>query len=232
MNGVPTGFTHDLSPWGMFLQADMIVKAVMVMLAVAAAYVWLAALAKRIEIARERRLVRNALAALSECDLAKLPAARVPAALAREAFDEIRRLPAGGDGEAAKARIALRLQRVEAQAAREIGAGLGLIATVGAIGPFVGLLGTVWGIMNAFVGIAKTQTTNLAVVAPGIAEALLATAIGLVAAIPAVVFYNLLTRSIGGYKATLADAAALVMLSASRTIDARGPSQHARKEAA
>ena len=71
---------------------------------------------------------------------------------------------------------------------------MGLLATIGATSPFVGLFGTVWGIMNSFIGISKSQTTNLAVVAPGIAEALLATAIGLVAAIPAVIIYNHFAR--------------------------------------
>ena len=77
---------------------------------------------------------------------------------------------------------------------RRIARGTGVLATIGATAPFVGLFGTVWGIMNAFIGISEAQTTNLAVVAPGIAEALLATAIGLVAAIPAVVIYNHLAR--------------------------------------
>jgi biopolymer transport protein ExbB len=235
MNGVASGLSHDLSPWGMFLQADIIVKAVMVILALATLLVWVAALAKRLEIAREKRAVVAAMAGVARTTFAPtdaLPQQRVPGALVREAADEIARLPRGGDGEAAKARIALRLQRVETQAAREIGNGLGLLATVGAIGPFVGLFGTVWGIMNAFVGIAKTQTTNLAVVAPGIAEALMATAIGLVAAIPAVVFYNMLTRSIAGYKAALADTSALVMLGASRAIDDRALPRLSHKEAA
>ena len=77
--------------------------------------------------------------------------------------------------------------------------GMGLLATIAATSPFVGLFGTVWGIMNAFIGISKSQTTNLAVVAPGIAEALLATAIGLVAAIPAVIIYNHFSRVTKGY---------------------------------
>lgn len=227
MNGTIGNLPHDLNAWNMFLQADIIVKAVMVTLALAAIFVWLAALAKRLEILREKRAILRALPALADLRLQGIAAnqARVPAALIREAQDEVERLVPGMDGEAAKARIALRLQRVEAGAAREISSGLGLIATVGSIGPFVGLFGTVWGIMNSFVGIAKTQTTNLAVVAPGIAEALLATAIGLVAAIPAVALYNMLTRAIGGYKASLADASALVMLAASRIIDKQPATQ-------
>ena len=111
-----------------------------------------------------------------------------------------------------KERVLLRLERVEAAAARRIGIGTGLLATIGATAPFVGLFGTVWGIMNAFIGISEAHTTNLAVVAPGIAEALLATALGLVAAIPAVVIYNHLARRISGYRALLGDAAAQIVL--------------------
>jgi biopolymer transport protein ExbB len=97
--------------------------------------------------------------------------------------------------------------------------GLTVLASIASTAPFVGLFGTVWGIMNSFIGIAQTQTTNLAVVAPGIAEALLATAIGLVAAIPAVVIYNIFARMIGSYKATLGDVAAQVLLLQSRDLD-------------
>ena len=96
-----------------------------------------------------------------------------------------------------------------------------MLATIGSTAPFVGLFGTVWGIMNAFIGISEAQTTNLAVVAPGIAEALLATALGLVAAIPAVVIYNVFARSIAGYRALLADAAAAVERLVSRDLDHR-----------
>ena len=97
--------------------------------------------------------------------------------------------------------------------------GTGILANIGSTAPFVGLFGTVWGIMNSFISISESNTTNLAVVAPGIAEALLATAIGLVAAIPAVIFYNLIARALGGYKVMLADAAALVERTLSRDLD-------------
>jgi biopolymer transport protein ExbB len=115
-----------------------------------------------------------------------------------------------------KERVALRLERVEAAMSRRIARGTGLLATIGATAPFVGLFGTVWGIMNSFIGISEAHTTNLAVVAPGIAEALLATAMGLVAAIPAVVIYNHLVRMISAYRALLGDASAQVMLLISR----------------
>jgi biopolymer transport protein ExbB len=118
--------------------------------------------------------------------------------------------------DAFKERVALRLERVQAAMARQISRGTGLLATIGATAPFVGLFGTVWGIMNAFIGISESHTTNLAIVAPGIAEALLATAMGLVAAIPAVVIYNHLVRVIGGYRAVLDDAAAQLLLMISR----------------
>ena len=118
-----------------------------------------------------------------------------------------------------KERIASRLERIEAAAGRAMIRGTGILATIGATAPFVGLFGTVWGIMNSFIGISKAQTTNLAVVAPGIAEALLATALGLVAAIPAVVMYNMFSRWIAGYRALHADAAAEVLRLVSRDLD-------------
>ena len=99
--------------------------------------------------------------------------------------------------------------------------GTGLLATIGSTAPFVGLFGTVWGIMNSFIGISVAKTTNLAVVAPGIAEALLATAIGLVAAIPAVIIYNVFSRSITGHRALLSDASALALQHLSRDLDRR-----------
>jgi biopolymer transport protein ExbB len=102
-----------------------------------------------------------------------------------------------------KERIASRLERAEAAAGRAMIRGTGILATIGATAPFVGLFGTVWGIMNSFIGISKAQTTNLAVVAPGIAEALFATALGLLAAIPAVIFYNKFNSEVARHAARL-----------------------------
>jgi biopolymer transport protein ExbB len=133
---------------------------------------------------------------------------------------ELRRsgdLPAEG----IKERVSISLGRIEVAAGRAITRGTGLLATIGATAPFVGLFGTVWGIMNSFIGISKAQTTNLAVVAPGIAEALLATAIGLVAAIPAVVIYNHFTRLVSGYRVLMGDASAEVLRLLSRDLDRR-----------
>ena len=118
-----------------------------------------------------------------------------------------------------KERVASRLERIEANGGRHMMRGTGVLATIGATAPFVGLFGTVWGIMNSFIGISKSQTTNLAVVAPGIAEALLATAFGLAAAIPAVVIYNVFSRQIAGYRALLGDASAEVLRIVSRDLD-------------
>ncbi len=118
-----------------------------------------------------------------------------------------------------KSRIALRLQRVEALLARRMARGTGVLASIGSCAPFIGLFGTVWGIMDSFVGISRMQTTNLAVVAPGIAEALLATACGLVAAIPAVVIYNIFARVVAGYRLLLGDLSTAVLALASRDLD-------------
>ena len=146
---------------------------------------------------------------------------RPVAALVAAARDEVERsaaLPAEGVRE----RAAIALQRVEARAARVMGRGTGILASIGATAPFVGLFGTVWGIMNSFVGIGQAHSSSLAVVAPGIAEALLATAVGLVAAIPAVVIFNGFSRAIGGYRALLGDASAEVLRHLSRDLDRRG----------
>ena len=137
------------------------------------------------------------------------------ARLLRTAIHEVQISP-HPDPDALKERVSWLLERVEASASRRIGRGMGLLASIGATAPFVGLFGTVWGIMNSFIGISNAHTTNLAVVAPGIAEALLATALGLFAAIPAVVIYNVFSRAIGGYRALLADGSALVMRLLSR----------------
>jgi biopolymer transport protein ExbB len=125
------------------------------------------------------------------------------------------------DGSGLKERVATRLQRLEAASGRAASKGTGVLATIGATAPFVGLFGTVWGIMNSFIGISKAQTTSLAVVAPGIAEALLATALGLVAAIPAVVIYNHFARRIQAYRAQVADTSAVVLQLLSRDLSHR-----------
>lgn len=121
----------------------------------------------------------------------------------------------------ARERLDLTLERIDAGAVERLRLGTGVLASIGSVGPFVGLFGTVFGIMNSFLAIAATKTTNLAVVAPGIAEALLATGLGLVAAIPAVILYNHLMRRIKAYRHRLADGLAEVLRQFSRALDAR-----------
>ena len=212
---------QNLSPWGMFLNADIVVKAVMIGLAIASLVTWTIWLAKTIELRMAMRRVRRRLAMLESgahfaeavraCDRGRDAVAQLVLTTEREA-----ELSDGIVDDGFKERVALRLERVEAAMTRQISRGTGILATIGATAPFVGLFGTVWGIMNAFIGISESHTTNLAVVAPGIAEALLTTAIGLVAAIPAVVIYNHLARVIAGYKALLGDASAQLLLMISR----------------
>jgi biopolymer transport protein ExbB len=212
---------RDLSPWGMFLNADIVVKVVMVGLMLASLVTWTVWLAKTLEIRAARNKARSGLRVLADARTLAEAGERlrdrhepVPQ-LVRTAIDEMR-TSEGSSADSLKERIAWLLERIEIGAGRRMGRGMGAIATIGATSPFVGLFGTVWGIMNSFIGISTAHTTNLAVVAPGIAEALLATALGLFAAIPAVVIYNVFARSIGTYRAQLADAGALVMRLVSR----------------
>jgi biopolymer transport protein ExbB len=212
---------RDLSPWGMFLNADIVVKIVMVGLLLASLVTWTVWLAKSLDLWRAKRRARSALVVLNEARTladahARLGDRNEPVArLTRTAMSEVQ-TSLNSDPDGLKERVSWLLERIESASTRRIGRGMGLLATIGATAPFVGLFGTVWGIMNSFIGISNAHTTNLAVVAPGIAEALLATALGLFAAIPAVVIYNVFARSIGGYRALLADGAALVMRLVSR----------------
>ncbi|ALB64103.1 biopolymer transporter ExbB [Cronobacter condimenti 1330] len=223
----------DLSVWGMYQHADIVVKIVMIGLILASVVTWAIFFSKSVELAgHKRRLKREQqeLAGARTLDDARNMAERFGAkSLSARLIDEAqneRELSAGSDdNEGIKERTGFRLERRVAAAGRHMGRGNGYLATIGAISPFVGLFGTVWGIMNSFIGIAQSQTTNLAVVAPGIAEALLATAIGLIAAIPAVVIYNIFARAIGSYKATLGDVAAQVLLLQSRDLDLEASSQ-------
>ena len=223
---------RNLSPWNMFVSADLVVQAVMVGLAFASLVTWTIWLAKTIEVRRKTRIARRRLNLLEtdtvlaraeqETRGGKDAVAQIIQSAAREAS-----LSCGHFDDGLKERVALRLERVEAAMSRQIARGTGVLATIGATAPFVGLFGTVWGIMNSFIGISEAHTTNLAVVAPGIAEALLATALGLVAAIPAVVIYNHLTRTIAAHRAMLGDASAMVLLLISREGD-RGAFRLAR----
>ncbi len=196
---------RELSPWSMFKSADVLVKAVMIGLAFASLVTWTIFIAKMIELTVVQRKLRSALGkiadarSLAEAQFALGAKGSVLASFLAAAMREAR-LSAGISSDAGiKERAASSFAEIVRAEARRIRLGMGLLATIGATSPFVGLFGTVWGIMNSFIGISKSQTTNLAVVAPGIAEALLATAFGLVAAIPAVIIYNHFARVTKGY---------------------------------
>jgi biopolymer transport protein ExbB len=232
-----TDLPRNLSPWGMFIAADIIVQAVMVGLAIASVLVWTVWFAKCMELLAARRNLRRALGeigrltSLDEAATRLGKGRRLTLALVHAARSELALAENVRDAAGLKERVASRLAEIEAAAVRAMRGGMGLLASVGATAPFVGLFGTVWGIMNSFIGISKSQTTNLAVVAPGIAEALLATAFGLAAAIPAVVIYNVFARSIAGYRALLGDAAAEVLRLVSRDLErpAAVPAPSARR---
>jgi biopolymer transport protein TolQ len=206
---------HDLSVWGLFLQADVVVKLVMIILVLASFWCWAIIFEK---IMRMRRLrvqaeefeesfwsggsLENLYDRID--NRPKEPMASVFTAAMRE----WRRSAAKGLSETSqKASLAQRIDRVmHVTMGREIEGlerNMTFLATVGSTAPFVGLFGTVWGIMNSFQAIAQSKDTSLAVVAPGIAEALFATALGLVAAIPAVVAYNKISTDLGRYAARL-----------------------------
>lgn len=216
---------HDLSVWGMFIAADIVVKAVIVGLLFASIATWTVLIAKTIEMRRARKRVRNAILHLSqargvaEARLALGTRDLLASALFAEATRELKLssdvLMAAG----VKERITSSFAEIERAEGLSIRRGTGLLASVGSTGPFIGLFGTVWGIMNAFIGISKAQTTNLAVVAPGIAEALLATAFGLFAAIPAVLIYNHLARSTGAYLVLVSNLSGELLRIVSRDLD-------------
>jgi biopolymer transport protein ExbB len=215
---------RDLSPWGMFLNADIVVKVVMIGLVFASVVTWTVWLVKTFELRNAKRNAVNSVRllnqsrTLTEADKHVSGEDGSVAKLIQAAAAEIR-LSADAQGEALKERIVWQLERIEASLTRRMSRGTGVLATIGATAPFIGLFGTVWGIMNSFIGISLAHTTNLAVVAPGIAEALLATALGLFAAIPAVVIYNVFSRSIRDYRALIGDAVAVIMRLISRDLE-------------
>ena len=244
---------NDLSPWGMYLAADWVVKSVMLLLLFASLMTWTICIYKGVQLTLARRMIRkllNVVAVSADFSSAKAQAEAVIAqamvaenaeektqkyswwyrwfgassrgeaglAMVHATALELQLSDSTVDSEGLKERVAARLERVQVSATTQMNRGTGMLATVGSVSPFVGLFGTVWGIMNSFIGIAESQTTNLAVVAPGIAEALLATAIGLVAAIPAVIIYNHFVRAIGVYRVDLGDIATALLILVSRDL--------------
>ena len=212
---------NKISVASMFMQADWIVKLVIIGLAIASLVTWTIFIAKTMELRRavaKQREMRDQLLSSATLEAAQAKA-ELKSSLLNAAVSELR-LSANAlhDPDGIKERIATQFSRLEAESARSMAKGVNILATIGATAPFVGLFGTVWGIMNSFIGIAEKQTTNLAVVAPGIAEALLATAIGLVAAIPAVVIYNHFSKQIASYRAMVSDCAAAIINLVSRDL--------------
>ncbi len=206
-------------------KAHPVVQAVMGLLALAVAAVLTVFLFKAVEFTLAFARLRRAHADLARAEgLASLPGACPLAEGTKAAEAEVAALPGHLTSDlraSARERLDLALDRIEARAVMQLRSGTGLLASIGAVGPFVGLFGTVFGIMNSFLAIAATKTTNLAVVAPGIAEALLATGIGLVAAIPAVLLYNAIMRRVAAFRHGLADGRAELMARFSRELDRR-----------
>jgi biopolymer transport protein ExbB len=225
---------RELSPWSMFLAADIIVKAVMVGLAFASLVTWTVFIAKMIELSFVRRKLRAALArirdarSLAEAQFSLGAKDSVLSALLAAAMGEARLSAGISSDDGIKERAASSFAEIVRAEGRRVRTGMGLLASIGATSPFVGLFGTVWGIMNSFIGISKSQTTNLAVVAPGIAEALLATAFGLVAAIPAVIIYNHFARVTKGYLELVSRSSGAAARLLSRDLDRTHGGVHSR----
>ena len=209
--------TNSLAPWQLFLEADIIVKAVIVLLIVCSFWSWAIIFEK---VTRFRRVVRQAVAFENDFwsggSLQQLyegiqeQATHPMARLFESAMREWQRFSQGDSQrldasrlEGLQRRIAHAMDVTLDRELDQLQKYLGFLATVGSTAPFVGLFGTVWGIMNSFQSIAASKDTSLAVVAPGIAEALFATALGLVAAIPAVVAYNKLSGDLDRYSGRL-----------------------------
>jgi biopolymer transport protein ExbB len=225
---------HDLSPWSMFMSADIIVKGVIIGLIFASLVTWTVAIAKTVELSvlqgRVRRALRKIAEArsLAEAQLALGGKDSVLSSFLNAAMREARMSGGISSDGGIKERASSSFAEITRAESRRIRIGMGMLATIGSTGPFVGLFGTVWGIMNSFIGISKSQTTNLAVVAPGIAEALLATAVGLAAAIPAVIIYNHFSRVTKSYLELVGRASGASARLLSRDLDRSHGGIHAR----
>jgi biopolymer transport protein ExbB len=223
-----------LNPWLMFLNAKLVVQIVMVLLAVCSLFSWTILIIKIFEFLTMNRVTNRFLEtwrgakSISEMgriaeseEFAGNPMADMAAAAAAEVelSKQAGLQVAGEHRDTTIDRAEHAVSAVQASLARRLSGGMQFLATVGSTGPFVGLFGTVYGIMDSFIGIANTNTTNLAVVAPGIAEALLATGLGLFAAIPSVVFYNYFQTQITSYGSRTEGFVAELMNGISRQLD-------------
>jgi len=234
IDAAPQALARDLSVWGMFRDAGLAPKAVMILLALCSVWNGAIFVEKALRLRSANRRADRFLAAFRAAESLEAVAAEAGsatcsmAALHRAGARELQASRAAGGMLAGELRDRLReridaaQQVVHAETAQAFAGGMSTLATIGATAPFIGLFGTVWGIMTSFIGIAQTQTTNLAVVAPGIAEALLATAVGLFAAIPAVVLYNKFSRDIGAFLGRLAGFRHEFALALARELDCGG----------
>jgi len=229
-----SGVAHSLSPVDLFLQADSVVKVVMGLLVLASAWGWAVILDKEIRLkvlnSRAGKLIASIQKELPLAHLAPDFAIASPSdplvQVYRAATDEYTRsadlIATEAQRDAVQERVHRAANLASASAIGHLQARLGSLATIGAVSPFVGLFGTVWGIMNSFQGIAASNNTSLAVVAPGIAEALFATALGLVAAIPAVIFYNRIGADITNYGKKVASFIGVFEIELSRQLSKKG----------
>ena len=229
-----TALAHALTPVELFLQADSIVKTVIVLLILAAAWELGVTAEKLIRLAtlhrRASRLFDSIKNGLPVAHLAEgfvdAPRSDPLARVYRAMVEEYERSQELAQTNSQRGALQERVHRVgqlaSAGAIDHLQARLPGLATIGAVAPFVGLFGTVWGIMNSFQGIAASNNTSLAVVAPGIAEALFATALGLVAAIPAVIFYNRISGDIGSYGKRLTTFIGVFEVELSRQLSRKG----------
>jgi biopolymer transport protein TolQ len=223
----PVGAPTRLDPVELFLEADIIVQAVMVGLILASVWAWMIIISFSLRLGKLARASRayeaefwdgeNPDKALSKQQRREIPAARVAAAGLEEWTKSTAKTPIDRAG--TRARIAAVMESQVAEEADELSARLSFLATTGSVAPFVGLFGTVWGIMQSFFQIGAQQSASLAVVAPGIAEALFATAIGLFAAIPAVIAYNRFSNQVNLFEARLQRFADKVQAGLSRELD-------------
>jgi biopolymer transport protein TolQ len=234
MSDPATAAAHALSPVDLFLQADTIVKTVMVLLVLASAWGWAVILDKEIRLkilnARAQKLISSIQGELPLGQLApefaktsqKDPLVQVYQAAADEYVRSRDITGTDSQRDALQERVHRAANLASASAIGHLQARLGSLATIGAVSPFVGLFGTVWGIMTSFQGIAASNNTSLAVVAPGIAEALFATALGLVAAIPAVIFYNRIGTDITNYAKKVGSFIGVFEIELSRQLSKKG----------
>ncbi|MBB3017368.1 TolQ protein [Microvirga lupini] len=197
MNDIVPAAPHDLSFMGLFLQADPIVKGVMILLVLASLGCWTIVVEKLMRFRSVRHQARAFERSARSAEKLHPQSARMTGRIILAGQEAWRDQDPSESRAERRERIERAMRAALAADMRQLQVGLPFLATTGSAAPFIGLFGTVWGIMNSFSAIAASQDTSLSVVAPGIAEALFATAIGLVAAIPAVIAYNKLTTDLG-----------------------------------